>query len=74
MYVDKLDFSKVKFGKDGPPRSVKFTVASWNKEQVIAVLTNDRNPGMSYRKLQASFLRVYRCYTSVFIFFFGIPF
>ena len=53
MYVDKLDLLKVKFGKDGPPCPVKFTVAAWNKEQVLAVLTNDRNPDMSYGKLHA---------------------
>ena len=56
MYVDKLDFSKIKFDNTGPPRPVKFTVAAWNNEQVKAVLADDRNTDMSYGKLQASFL------------------
>ena len=56
MYVDKLDFSKVKFGDAGPPRPVKFTVAAWSNEQVKAVLAADRNTDLSYGKLQASFL------------------
>src|SRR4051812_32997992 len=69
MYVDKLDFSKVKFGKGGPPCPVNFSVSAWSYKQVMAVLAADRNNNMSYGKLQASFLSFYLCYTCVLILF-----
>ena len=56
MYVDKLDISKVIFGKTGPPRTGLFAVFAWNNEQVKLVLNANKRSESSYGKLQANIL------------------
>lgn len=56
MYVDKLDISKVIFGKTGPPRTGLFMVSAWNNEQVKLVLNADKKSGSLYGKLQTILL------------------